>query len=178
MKIAGLSVLHLADDGTEVREEQVFRSHIVLDPQAELIAEGHLAQCCCEALRVNRVSTQDPPCLHIFKECTVLSLRILKVRYIILISVDLYQDQLAAGLLEFRTDDIADRIHVYGKGYQCRRYIDLIERSAHGILAADGRKAKPHLCRISSQKSCRRLAPTLRILAHPAEILLEGKADL
>ena len=115
VKIAGLPVLHLADDRAEVRIEQVLRSHVVLDAESQSVAECHLAQRHGEALGVYRVSAQNPSRLHVLEEGAVLTLHVLEIRNVILISVDLYQDQLAAGLLQLRADDIADGIDVHRK---------------------------------------------------------------
>ena len=68
--------------------------------------------------------------------------------------------------------------HIDSEGHKGRRYIDIVEGSGHGILAADGCKTVTHLCLISTEQSGKRLAPALRILCHSAEILLEGKMNL
>ena len=65
--------------------------------------------------------------------------------------------------------------HIDGKGCQCRRYMDVLERPRHGILSSDGGDAEPVLCHESAQKRCKGLSPLCLILAKPLEVFLKGQ---
>ena len=54
----------------------------------------------------------------------------------------------------------------------------MLERTGHGVLSSDRRKAEPDLSGISAQQCGERLAPAGRILTHSPEIFLEREADL
>ena len=85
--------------------------------------------------------------------------------------------QLVSGFFQFRSNHIFQFRHIHGKRYQSRRNVDIIEGSGHTVFSADGRKSESHLRIVCAQQSRKRLAPAGRILAHSAEVLLEGKAD-
>jgi len=84
--------------------------------------------------------------------------------------------QYISGFLCFCCNHVLMTCYVYCEAYQCRWYIDIVKGSGHGILATDGRKSEANLCFISAQQSCKRLAPSFRLLAHAAEVLLEGES--
>ena len=109
--------------------------------------------------------------------CILIEQRII-VRKIILIFRYTEPHDSVSGFLELRRDDIAELSHVHGEGHQRRRNIDLVECTGHTVLASDGRQAESQLCRVCSEECRDRLAPCGRLLRHPAEIFLEGKADL
>ena len=52
----------------------------------------------------------------------------------------------------------------------------MLESSAHGILAADGRKAESDLHFQGTEEGAHRLAPDLRIVGHSLEIFLTGES--
>ena len=54
----------------------------------------------------------------------------------------------------------------------------MLESSAHGILAADGRKAESDLHFQGTEEGAHRLAPDLRIVGHSLEIFLAGESHL
>ncbi len=57
--------------------------------------------------------------------------------------------------------------------------INLIEvYRTYSVFSTDGRQSKPHLCLKGSQQSSERLAPSVGIFGHSAEILLESETDL
>ena len=99
-------------------------------------------------------------------------------RKIIGILLDGEKYQLISHCLKLRCDDVALFCHIHGKGYQCRRYVDLVEASGHGIFSSDRRQTESDLRIVCAEQCGKRLAPALRLLAHSAEILLEGKAHL
>ena len=67
--------------------------------------------------------------------------------------------------------------NIHSKGNKGRRHINILKGAWHAVLSSDGRKSKSNLGAVCTKKSRKRLAPARRILRHPAEILLEGKAD-
>ena len=97
-------------------------------------------------------------------------------RQIILVFLNGKEYQLISCRFKLRCDDIFFFCHIHCKGHQCRRNINLVKGSGHGIFSSDGRKAESDLCTVCSQQCCKRLAPALRILVHSAEILLEGES--
>ena len=99
-------------------------------------------------------------------------------RNIKIVFLDCKANKLVACFLQFRSHDIAMLCNIYCKGYQCRRYIDIIEGTGHTVLTTDGRQSEADLCIISTKQCCKRLAPTLRIGGHSAEVLLEGETNL
>ena len=86
--------------------------------------------------------------------------------------------QFASCFFQFRCDNILFLSHIYRKGNQCRRNINIVEGSGHTVLSTDRWKAKSHLCRICTEQRCKWLAPALRILCHTTEVFLEGETDL
>ena len=64
---------------------------------------------------------------------------------------------------------------IYGSDTECnksRRYVYVLERSAHGVLSADGRKTESDLHLKRTKKRTQRLAPAVGVRSHPLEILL------
>ena len=53
-----------------------------------------------------------------------------------------------------------------------RRYVDILERPAHGILAADGRESESLLHLQRTEQSRQRLTPRMGVVGHAFEILL------
>ena len=144
-----------------------------------MIAKGHFSCCSRCAVAVQCITgncdtgTQKPRDLLVQVNDSIINRNIVFV----LLDVELHEN--IACFLELRCHHIILLGHIHRKGYQGRRYINVLASvligSGHGILTADGRNAIAKLCIISAQKRCKRLAPALRILAHPAEELLEGE---
>ena len=129
-------------------------------------------------MAVERICGYDPAGSYIFRKLPVLIHNLSVYREVISISFDPQPYELIARFLQLRSDDIFLHSHVHGKGYKGRRHIDILECPGHTVLSSDRRKPKPDLSRIGAQQSCKRLAPSLRIFGHTAEIFLECKADL
>ena len=72
-------------------------------------------------------------------------------RKIIRILLDGEKYQLISHCLKLRRDDVALFCYIHGKGYQCRRYVDLVEASGHGLLSSDGRQPEADLCIVSTE---------------------------
>ena len=80
--------------------------------------------------------------------------------------------QRRAGLLEFRRRDLPGQEHAHGKADQRGRNADVLERAAHGILAADRGDAQIQLRLKRAQQRGKRLAPARGVVGHALEILL------
>ena len=87
-------------------------------------------------------------------------------------------DQLVSRGLQFRCDHILQFRDIYREGYKRRRNIDVIEGTGHAVFAADGSKTVLDLRLIRAEKSRKRLAPSLRVFGHSAEVFLEGEMNL
>ena len=77
--------------------------------------------------------------------------------------------------LEFRGDRMVGTARAYGEAHEGGRYVEVLERARHGVLAADGANAKVHLRHERAEYGCCRLAPALRHVAQALEVLLEGE---
>ena len=80
--------------------------------------------------------------------------------------------------LEFAGEDLADAVSRDGEGAQGRRDVEVLERTGHGVLAADGGDAEVHLRLVRAEERGGRLAPALRVGARMQEVLLEGQVDV
>ena len=154
----------------------------MLDLNAHLVAECHLAYSFRSASAFYCICRKDLSSLDIFKQLSVAVHDLGVIRQIIVITVDLKFYDLASCFLKFRSNDVLAAVYIYCKGNKCRRYIDLtvfiIKGTGHTVLTADGRKSKAHLRIVSTRECCKWLAPSGWVAAHSAEVFLESKADL
>ena len=79
--------------------------------------------------------------------------------------------------LKFGRNDIFDAVYRYRKGYQCRRYINILERAAHGVFAADGSDFQTFLRHECTQERRQRLAPAFCIFPQFFKVFLEGQVN-
>ena len=128
-------------------------------------------------MAIQRIGGKHTAFLHILVQLIILIHDAGVIRQRILVPGSAQPDQFVSGLFQLRCDHVFLLCHIHSKGNQRRRNIDLIEGSGHAVLASDGRKAEAKLGRISSQQRCERLTPTGGLLAHPAEVFLEGETD-
>ncbi|MDU4248924.1 MAG: hypothetical protein E7I19_17160, partial [Thomasclavelia ramosa] len=82
------------------------------------------------------------------------------------------------GVLEFRGGGALHVAHGHGEGDQRRRHVEILERTGHGVLAADGAGAQVHLGHQRAEYGGRRLAPAFRLVAQLLEVLLEAQVGL
>ena len=143
-----------------------------------LIAERHFADSGDHAMTVKCICGNNTACTDIFCKLPVLFHNFIIDRKIIIISVNTQPDQFIARLFQLRCDNLLLKSHIYSKGNQRRRYINILECSGHTVLSSDRRKAETDLRSVCAKESSKRLAPAFRILCHSAEILLESKPDL
>ena len=61
---------------------------------------------------------------------------------------------------------------------QSRWYVNVLKSAGHGILAANGRRAKVNLRLQRAQQRRQRLAPGFRRAGHALEVLLKGQMDI
>ncbi len=82
-------------------------------------------------------------------------------------------NQHITGLFQFRCHYLFLLRNIHRKGYQCRRYVNLVKSTRHTVFSAYGRQSETDLRIIGTQQGRKRLAPSGRFGGHPAEILLE-----
>ena len=150
----------------------------MLDLYAKCVTECHLGNGCCNTMTIQCISRNDFAALDIIVKFFILIHDSCVIRQIVLIVWCTEPYQFVSCFFKFRSDDILDLRYIYCKGNECRRYVDLVESTGHTVLTSDGRKSESHLCRICTKKCGERLAPSLRIFGHAAEVFLEGEADL
>ena len=80
-----------------------------------------------------------------------------------------------AGFLELGRDQTGSVLRRDSEGNERGRYVHVIERAAHGVLAADGREAQVLLRVIRAEQGGQRLAEALRVLAQTLEVFLKGQ---
>ena len=181
--IAGHKVLHfsrryLCNEITKCRCEQILFVHRCLKLNSQSVTKCHLTYSTGNSMTIKCISGNDSSFLNIFMDLSILLHHFLINRKIIFISLNLKPYKLISCFFQFRCDDILLQCHIDCKRYQRRRNINILECSGHTVLTSDWRKTKSDLCRIGSEQCSKRLAPSLRIFGHSAEILLECKTDL
>ena len=149
----------------------------MLDPEAHPVAEGHLAGGMQHSVCVKRVCAQDSAIAYILAQRAKLPDHRFIIRKIIGIPLHVNQDKLAPCFLQLRADDMRGLVRAHRKGHKGRRHIDPAEGAAHGVLAADRSQSQRLLRAVRAEQRTQRLTPPLRILRHPAEVLLERKMN-
>ena len=127
---------------------------------------------------VKGISRKHLAGLHVAAEFFILVTDIRIVRELVAVPRSPEPDEPAPGFFQFRRDHVAKLRGVHSEGDERWRHVDIIKAAGHAVLSSDGGKAESKLRFVRAQKSRERLAPPVRILRHPAEILLEGKSDL
>ena len=158
--------------------KQIGKLHVFCESHAEMIAEGHLREGSRRARAVQGISGNDGAFPDQLRDPSIQLLRRFINGQIVIVPLQAETDQLIAGLFQLRRDHMLSLFHVHREGNQGGRHVDIVEGAGHGVLAADGRKAVSKLGVKGSQQRREGLAPALRFLRHPAEIFLEGEADL
>ena len=153
----------------------------MLDLNAKVVTKCHLADCLCDSVCLCGVRGDHAACLDVLMEFIISSHDLAVYRKVISVFFDLKYNDLISGLLEFRGDHVLRACNVNREGNQSRWDVDLfsallIKGTGHTVLTADGRKSEAQLRIVGTEECCERLAPSLRILAHSAEVLLEGKS--
>ena len=97
-------------------------------------------------------------------------------RQIIRVLFDRKEYQLISCFFQFRCDHVFFSCHIDCERNQCRRHVNIVKGSGHGIFSTDGWQAETDLCIKRTEQCGKRLAPSLWIFTHSAEILLEGEA--
>ena len=150
----------------------------MLNLNTKAVSKCHFCNCISQSVTVKSICGKNASLLHILVKFSVLVHNALIIRKLICILWRTKPYKPASCFFKLRSHNILKLSGVYCKGNQCRRNIDLIKGTGHTVLSSDRRKTESHLCRISAQKCCKRLAPALGIFCHTTEIFLEGKADL
>ena len=150
----------------------------MLDLYTKCVTKCHLGNSCCNTVAIQCIGRNNFAVLDIVMEFFVLIHDSCVIRKIVLITRCTEPYKFVSCFFEFRSDHILDLSYINCKGNKCRRYINLVKGTGHTVFTTDGRKAKSHLCRIST-KECREwLTPSLWIFGHTTEVFLECEADL
>ena len=165
------------NDGTVEVAEEFGKRQIFRKADAQAVAEGHLGRRHSHAAVVHSLHGSHMARFHFLIEEVGVFLEYIKVRHAFLVLGHTEEDQHVPFLLQFLAHCFRCFAGSNGKGYQRRRYVDIIEGTAHGILAADGTKTQGFLHMEGSQKSCCRLAPACFICQF-FEIFLQCKVSL
>ena len=160
------------------RFEEDSRIDGMLDSDADFIAECHLADRLGHACSAAYIDREDPSGLLVFAQFGAGFKNRLIVRQKVSVFRHTDPDEGAAGFFQLRCYEVGDLGRIDREAHECRRDVDRLEGSGHRVLSSDGRKAQSDLSCIGTEKGRERLAPAGRFLRHPAEIFLEGKADL
>ena len=168
----------LQDEPAGPVEEQLLQGHVLPEPEAEAVAEGHLHHRRRRAAPGGGVSrhglagAQQPG--HPVEELQQ-GFGLGKAGFII---HGLQQHGLVARRLELVGHDVAHLVRGHGEGHQGGGHVQLLEGAAHRILAADGADAQVHLGFEGSQQGRQGLAPAAGILPGLFKILLEGEVHV
>ena len=169
---------NFCNNRTKSRCKCISRIQVMLHLHTKLITKSHLAHCRNDSISIQCISGHNLACFYIFEEFSILITCFLVIRQIIFVTAKLHQNDLIACFLELRCNDMFIACNIYCKGYQSRRYVNIIECTGHTVLSSDGRQSESKLCTVCTKKCCKRLTPTMRIFCHSAEVFLEGKTDL
>ena len=129
-------------------------------------------------MSVKRISRNNSSISDIFCKLAILFHNPAINRKVILITSRFQPHKLISCLFQFRRNNFFFYCHIYSKRNQSRRNIYILKCSGHTVFSSDRRKSESDLCRISSKKRCKRLAPTFWIFWHSSEIFLKRKSDL
>ena len=98
---------------------------------------------------------------------------IVVVGHFILFLFYVEENKFVARLFKLGSDNMLEVADANSKAAQCRRNIDVVECTAHGVFAANGRQFKTYLCVVSTKESSEWLTPTIWVIAKFLEIFLE-----
>ena len=143
-----------------------------------MIAECHLRRSRCRAVAVLRVGSLDPPFADQRGDAVIEPQHVGIHRDIVVVAMDPELHKNIALILDFIRDHMTHFVDIDAERNQRRRHVNLVERAGHGILAADCRDAEAELRVVGAEQRRERLTPSFRVLAHSAEIFLEGKMHL
>ena len=162
-------------DAAKVLEVQRVRREGIVHLKADLVAERHLANTLGNTAggqrpRGNRLAGRNQVCNLVPHE-----LERGVIRRAVLIVRCIEEVNRMTCRLELRRDEAGSVLRCDCEGNQRGRYVHIVKRAGHGVLAADSREAQIFLCGVRAEQSGQRFAETLRVLAETLEIFLEGE---
>ena len=162
-------------NAAEVLEIQRVRREGIVHLKADFVAERHFAHALSDTAggqrpRGNRLAGRDQVCDLVPHE-----LERGVIRRAVLIVRCVEEVNRMACRFELRRDQAGSVLRRDSERNQRGRYVHIVKRAGHGVLAADGSQTQVLLCGVRAQQGGQRLAETLRILAETLEILLEGE---
>ena len=162
-------VFCLDEDRTVTVVEELCLIHI--DLRVKTVTERHLTDSLCNATESKCITRYNIISLYLLVNILPVSLELLYIRHIVVQRSVLDQIKLVAFVFELRRDHLLSVNGSDTESHEHRRYVDILECSAHRVLTSDRRKSELNL-HLESSKECRkRLAPRLAV-CHSFEILL------
>ena len=156
----------------DAARHQVIEGKLAAAGSADMIAEAHLADGFRHAAEFHRRRRHDRALADQLAHLVKVLLQLIIIRRVIRMRMMRDHIDIIAGFLEFRGNDLI----ALGRGHrerdQRRRDMELIERPAHGVLAADRRSLKGQLRLDQAEQCLHRLAPFLRIFMQPLKVFL------
>ena len=102
-------------------------------------------------------------------------LQLFRIRHVVRERSVAQQVNLIAGFLEFSGYDVTGVHRGDAESHQGGRYVNVLEGSAHRVLAADGRQTEGSLHLQCSEQGAEGLSPGVRVGAHALEVFLIGE---
>ena len=145
------AVRNLTYNVAPARCKEISRIHIMLNLNAHAVSKCHLAHSLSQSVSFYCIRRDNPSCLNILMKLCISIQNLAVNRQIIRILFNAEYHQLISGLFQFRSNNMSAACHIYSKGNQGRRNIDLtvlfiIKGTGHTVLSSNGRKAKAQLC--------------------------------
>ena len=154
-EFALLSVCHLSDEDciriiqsllrlNEDRAIAIIEEFLLidLDLRIKTVSERHLADSLCKTAETERIGRNDIVREHLLMDIFPVGLELLHIRHIVVKRSMPDQIKLVAFVFEFRGYDLLGVNGGDTEGHEHRRDIDILERSAHGVLSSDRRKTE------------------------------------
>ena len=170
----GLRALGVFDHEAAVAAlEQVFRA--LVKGEADAVAQTHLEHGFSRAAHAQRLRGDDLALANSLCHMVKQRAQALGHGQAVLAVLGQKQPHVRAGALELVGNDVFRAAGGHGEGDQRRRHVHLLERAAHGVLAADGRRLEVELRHQRAEQRRHGPAPLLRLAGHALEVLLEGQ---
>ena len=110
---------------------------IDIDLRIKTVTERHLADCLCYTTEAKSITGNDVLCLDLLVNICPVSLELLNVRHIVVEWSMLDEIQLITLELQFRRNHLLGIHSRDTERHKHRRYVDVLEGSAHRVLSTD-----------------------------------------
>ena len=152
------------DNDSAVEVCEILRKRqLAVKGHAEAVAECHLCNRHSDSAVIDSLHGNDMALPDFFIEEISMSLEYVEERHAFSILRLAEENQRVPFLLQFLADSFRSFARSDSEGYECRRNVEVIEGTAHGVLAADSAKTKSHLGMECAQESGSRLAPAVLV---------------